>query len=297
MAFVKGKTKYPCDDVATPEHIAKQIIDSCDIILPTSILDPFLGNGVFFNNFPKHTSNFWTEIKKGKDFFDVQGSVDWIISNPPYSIFDEVLTHSYKIADNIVYLVPLGKLWSSMGRLRRLKEYGGIVSINVISAGKCGFPFGFPAGWIHLKRGYKGSTEINIEGKEGRVMGLYISFEKNQKQTKKLSFDELEAITCEFAWSQCGGILEFVCDRDEDYKDTPFHPEEVSIDIDFMKELLSDVEKALSDKKNARKIIKNDYTNDDVFFGRLENLKMMLEVEIEFSEIYKDWEHRCIITM
>ena len=118
MNFVKGKckTKKANDDVATPIHIARKIINLFfpKIYNDEFLLDPFKGNGVFYNNFPKENPKDWCEIKEGKDFFDFNKKVDWIISNPPYSIFDEVLEHSFEIADNIVYLVPLSKVVSSM---------------------------------------------------------------------------------------------------------------------------------------------------------------------------------------
>lgn len=78
------------------------------------------------------------------------------------------MTHSVKIADNIVYLLPLNKVFSSMGRIRRINAYGGIVLMWIISASKCGFPFGFPACVFYFKRGYKGKTEIIVDGDKER---------------------------------------------------------------------------------------------------------------------------------
>jgi len=168
--FVKGKQGHKNDNVQTPVHIAKKIIDIFYVELyrnfhnsELKVLDPFKGLGAFYNNFPIHTNNLWCEIKEGKDFFDFHEKVDWIISNPPYSIFDKVLDHSFEIADNVVYLVPLSKVVSSMGRIRKIAKYGGVPFIWIIGASKCGFPFGFPACAIHFQRGYKGETEIKID--------------------------------------------------------------------------------------------------------------------------------------
>lgn len=102
----------------------------------------------------------WCEIDKGRDFFDYKDKVDWIISNPPYSILDEVLEHSFEIADNIVYLVPLSKIFTSLGRIRKILNYGNIREIHILSSSKCGFPFGFPACAIWLQKGYYGDTKI-----------------------------------------------------------------------------------------------------------------------------------------
>lgn len=163
------KTNYnlkPNDIIYTPPEVAKKIIALYDI--KGCILDGFAGEGVFYNNYPSGVDKYWCEITKGVDFFDFTKSVDWIITNPPYSIFNEVLQHSIKIANNIVYLVPLSKVVSSMGRIRMILNYGNIVSIHVIPASQCGFPFGFPACAIHIKRGYKGKTlikEINVKAR------------------------------------------------------------------------------------------------------------------------------------
>jgi len=164
--FVKGKLGHKNDDIQTPVHIAKKIISLFYTELNNSelkLLDPFRGEGAFYNNFPHHTNNLWCEIKEDKDFFNFKEKVDWIISNPPYSIFNEVLDHSFEIADNVVYLVPLSKVVSSMGRVRKIANYGGVPFVYILSASKCGFPFGFPACAIHFKKGYKGQTEIKID--------------------------------------------------------------------------------------------------------------------------------------
>lgn len=159
-----GKGKYvskPNDKVLTPTNISKMIIDLFEI--DGIILDAFMGTGSFYNQYPSHLQKEWCEIEKGKDFFEYDKKVDWIITNPPYSIFDEVLEHSFEIADNIVYLVPLSKVVSSMGRIRKIKKYGGVPFLYILSASKCKFPFGFPACAIYFKRDYIGDTKIVID--------------------------------------------------------------------------------------------------------------------------------------
>lgn len=162
--FGKGKClngNKPNDDISTPLEISLQIINKFN--LQGLVLDAFKGNGSFYNQYPKELDKDWCEIKENKDFFNYNKKVDWIITNPPYSIFDKVLEHSFKIADNIVYLVPLSKVVSSMGRIRKIKEYGGVPYIYILSASKCKFPFGFPACVIYFKKNYNGNTKIEIE--------------------------------------------------------------------------------------------------------------------------------------
>lgn len=161
MSYVKGKNgTVDTDKVYTPENIAKLIINKFN--LSGKVLDPFKGQGAFYNNYPETVKKDWCEIDEGKDFFEYKEHVDWIISNPPYSIYDEVMNHSFEIADNIVYLVPLNKIVSSLGRVKKIKEFGGVPYIYIIGASRCGFPFGFPCCAIYVKRGYTGETKIEI---------------------------------------------------------------------------------------------------------------------------------------
>ena len=163
MAFVKGKSgNTKTDKVYTPVNIAQLIISKFP--LEGKVLDAFRGKGAFYDNYPDTVEKDWCEIDDGKDFFEYDEHVDWIITNPPYSIYDDVMEHSFEIADNIVYLVPLSKVVSSLGRIKKIFDYGGVPYIYIIGAGRCGFPFGFPACAIHMKRGYDGTTTIEMFG-------------------------------------------------------------------------------------------------------------------------------------
>jgi hypothetical protein len=160
--FGSGKglrtSKKANDKIFTPLPIAKKIIDLFPLY--GKVLDPFKGKGAFYEQYPDFVDKDWCEIEDGRDFFDYTEKVDWIISNPPYSIFDEVLEHSFEIADNVVYLVPLSKIFTSLGRIRKIFNFGNIKEIHILSAGKCGFPFGFPACAIWFQKGYVGKTII-----------------------------------------------------------------------------------------------------------------------------------------
>lgn len=161
MAFVKGKTgNTTTDKVYTPTNIAKLIINKFP--LSGKVLDAFKGKGSFYNNYPDTVEKDWCEIDEGRDFFEYNEHVDWIITNPPYSIYDEVMTHSMEIADNIVYLVPLSKVVSSLGRIKKIFDFGGVPYIYIIGASRCGFPFGFPACAIHIQKGYAGPTTFEM---------------------------------------------------------------------------------------------------------------------------------------
>ena len=150
----------PNDLVMTPVNIAKQTINLYKIDSGSTILDPCKGEGAFYDNYPENCFKSFCEITEGKDFFDFEGNVDWIITNPPYSILDEFLCKAFEVSDNVVFLLPLSKMFSSFGRIRSVLGYGNIVSIDLIGANKCGFPFGFPACAFYVKRNYQGNTLI-----------------------------------------------------------------------------------------------------------------------------------------
>ena len=156
----------PNDMVMTPRHIAKQMIDFYTEEYDMSecvLLDPCRGTGAFYDQYPDYCRKDWCEITEGRDFFDWPYKVDWIITNPPYSIFPEFLEKCFEVADNVALLIPLAKLVSSLKRIKMVMDYGSIVSIRIIGASKCGFPFGFPAAAVHMKRQWgKGTTRIEM---------------------------------------------------------------------------------------------------------------------------------------
>jgi len=144
------------DEVQTPVGIAKMIIKAFN---PQGlVLEPCAGVGNIFNQLPEPKD--WCEITRGRDFFDYYKKVSWIITNPPYSIYDRFLAHCFEVADNVVLLCPIAKAFKSMKIERMVDEYGGLKTIWLIGSGvKCGFAFGFPTGCLHYQRGYKGKIE------------------------------------------------------------------------------------------------------------------------------------------
>ena len=103
--------------------------------------------------------------------------MNWIVTNPPYSDFNRFLEHSFTLADNIVLLVPVAKMFKSMGTLQAIYNYGGFVEIHTVPSSMAGFPFGFPSAVYYLKRGYKGETKIKmLDG---------ITFEGRKKRKEK----------------------------------------------------------------------------------------------------------------
>ena len=147
------------DVVYTPEWVAVDIINWCE---PSGVcLDPCAGDFVFYNNLP--SPKHWCEIERGRDFFDHNDEYDWIVGNPPYSIFENWLIQSFMIADNVVYLVPTNKVFQRHKIMSIIKSYGGIYGMRVYGSGqKIGLPFGFSVAAFHFQREWNGRTDIGF---------------------------------------------------------------------------------------------------------------------------------------
>lgn len=147
------------DIVFTPGWVAKDMVSH---FRPTgTILDPCRGDGVFLEYLPLGAHS--CEITDGEDFYAWTEHVDWVIGNPPYSITRPWFRHSYTIANNLLYLVPLRNVFSGYGFVREIHEYGGIVAIRVYgTGGKLGFPMGNAVGAFHVRKGYGGETAFTF---------------------------------------------------------------------------------------------------------------------------------------
>jgi hypothetical protein len=144
------------DYVLTPEWCAKDMIAYFNP--QGKILDPCRGlNKVFYNLLPSGTD--YCEIQEGIDFFKYDKKMDWIIGNPPYSIFDSWMEHSYSIATNIVYLLPTFKIFNALGLYRKYKKYGWIKHIRFYDTGKdISWSRSRPIVAVHFQLNYQGDT-------------------------------------------------------------------------------------------------------------------------------------------
>ena len=152
----KTGTSTQQDIVMTPVDTAKRIIEHFN---PSGkVLEPCRGEGAFYDNFPDTCTKDWCEIREGKDFFDYDKKVDWIITNPPYSTFDAFLLKCFEVADNVVLFVPIAqKVFKSKKIDQEIMKYGGIKEIvHYGTGGQHGFPFGFVVGAVHYQRDYNG---------------------------------------------------------------------------------------------------------------------------------------------
>ncbi|HZT26640.1 MAG TPA: hypothetical protein VFA57_13145 [Pseudolabrys sp.] len=100
----------------------------------------------------------WCEISEGRDFFAWFEAVDWIITNPPYSLTREFLRHALEVAANVVFLLPARNIFSGYGIVRECAGWGGMAAIRWYGTGaRLNFPMGNAISAIHWKRGHFGT--------------------------------------------------------------------------------------------------------------------------------------------
>lgn len=109
------------DIVYTPRDIAAGLVRWLN---PSGLcLDPCKGDGAFYDFMPEGSE--YCEIREGKDFFEYSKKVNWIIGNPPYSIFEQFMEKSFSIADNVAFLVPTNKVFQRQIIMDRIQKWGG----------------------------------------------------------------------------------------------------------------------------------------------------------------------------
>ena len=150
----------PQDVVYTPDWIAADMVS---FFQPSgAILEPSKGNGVFMQYLPPETD--WCEIAEGKDFYAYNKQVNWIIGNPPYKQFYEFMEHSFKVAKDIVYLLPADKPFNVFSTVEMIHKHGGIVHARFYGDGRTvGVPeIHRPATAFHFQRGYRGAMSFSF---------------------------------------------------------------------------------------------------------------------------------------
>ena len=148
---LKNSLANPNDNIYTPKKLAKDCIDSFIFEKNDTILDAFYGNGVFYNNYPDNIKKDFTEIKKPyeKDFFEYKKNVDYIITNPPFSMITPIFEHTVNIVNKgFGYILPGYGL--SNKRLQILKDSNfGITGISYFYVTDW---FGFPVIFIKCEK-------------------------------------------------------------------------------------------------------------------------------------------------
>jgi hypothetical protein len=155
-------TDATTDVVYTPTWLAETVVKHFN---PSGrVLEPCYGGGAFvraLEQAPLVTSIDWCEIAMGRDFFDVEGHWNWIVTNPPWSKYEfpKFLKKSMQVADNIVFLCHCSKFAGSYSNKRFMKAAGfGVREVMEFSkiVDEPGFKGGLMIGATWIQRGWTG---------------------------------------------------------------------------------------------------------------------------------------------
>lgn len=95
--------KNPNDKIYTPSKVVDIMLDFCDYKEGQLVLEPARGLGAIYDKLKKPKD--YCEIEEDKDFFNYEKKVDLIITNPPYSILDKFLNHTYTLCNKFCFLI------------------------------------------------------------------------------------------------------------------------------------------------------------------------------------------------
>lgn len=153
--------EIPNDVFYTPPDLAKKLIEITDITPDLHLYDPFMGEGVFYDNYPAENTKKWAEITKGRDFFQDNEKIDFIISNPPFSMLTDILIHSSNICrSGFGYIMPSYAL--SYSRIMKIREYGFSISKIVYFENPKEWKIGFQMIYVIFDKTSKNQEIITI---------------------------------------------------------------------------------------------------------------------------------------
>ena len=71
----------------TPAACAAALVAHIPVEQGDILVEPFRGEGAFFNAFPSTgAQHLWAEERQGRDYKDISGEYDWVITNPPFRL-------------------------------------------------------------------------------------------------------------------------------------------------------------------------------------------------------------------
>ena len=123
----KERTKK--DIVYTPDDVAKDCLKYTLPFLTDAdvLLEPFTGKDAFYNNFPTVNKKEWCEIERGRDYLESNIKCDWAITNPPYSIINDILPKLFECNKGFCLLV--NNLTITPVRLVKINDGGFFISL------------------------------------------------------------------------------------------------------------------------------------------------------------------------
>jgi len=135
----------------TPTLLAKDLIESLNLGADLNLLEPFKGEGAFYDQFPTNCVKDFAELEEGRDYKTTNyrfQKIDWVITNPPFRITDEkgknvnafypLLDYFSNIATTGIAFLSNDKCFSTLTpvRLKALREKGWFLSNVLVCAVK-----------------------------------------------------------------------------------------------------------------------------------------------------------------
>lgn len=162
-----SKNQPEKDLVMTPPEMAREVMEH---FRPTGrLLDPCRGEGAFYDAY--HGPKDWCEISEGRNFYEYQGHVDWIVTNPPWSDIRGFVLKGMQVSENVVYLAVVNH-FTTKARLRDI--YSGGFGLKELYCMRTPSPStgwkasGFQVAACHIQRGWDGPTLFSDDGCFGR---------------------------------------------------------------------------------------------------------------------------------
>ena len=119
----------------TPAELASKLINEIPLEPDDKVLEPFKGEGAFYNSFPDFVNKDWCEIEEGRDFLNYNEPIDWVISNPPFRLenntgkrenaFYKILRYYAPIVNKGIAFLGNDSCFSTLTP-KRLKELNGL---------------------------------------------------------------------------------------------------------------------------------------------------------------------------
>lgn len=121
--------KKKADIVYTPKEVVLDCLKLTTPFLDKSdfLLEPFSGQDAFYNEFPASNPKDWCEINRGRDYLTSNIKCDWVITNPPYSIFNDFLPKLFECKKGFCLLV--NNLTITPPRLDTINQHGFYISL------------------------------------------------------------------------------------------------------------------------------------------------------------------------
>ena|SRR5271157_4213427 len=147
------------DKVYTPDDLALKIVRHFKSQIKGRVLEPCVGGGAFVRALQKEgIKPIELELDRGLDFFEWNGKVDWVITNPPWSKARAFAIHAYAVSHDVVFLITLNHFTALKARFRDMKEAGFMIrEAALVDTPPVPWPqSGFQLAAIHFQKGWKG---------------------------------------------------------------------------------------------------------------------------------------------